>query len=110
MRHQVPGGDVAEILDRALDALLDKVEVTKLGKARKPRAQAKRPVGRHVPRAVRRGVIARDASVAPSSARTAGGAMRPASWNSTEGRAPLPLWRLRAAQGMALRAAPADLR
>jgi hypothetical protein len=37
LRHQVPSGDLAEVLDRALDALLDKVERKKLGKAKAPR-------------------------------------------------------------------------
>jgi hypothetical protein len=37
LRHQVPSGDLAEVVDRALDALLDKVEARKFGKAR-PRA------------------------------------------------------------------------
>ena len=36
LRHQVPSGDLAEVLDRALDALLDRVEGRKFGKARRP--------------------------------------------------------------------------
>ena len=60
LRHQVPSGDLAEVLDRALDALLDRVEGRKLGKTRGPRAAKKSASRRHVPRAVRREVVARD--------------------------------------------------
>jgi hypothetical protein len=60
MRHQNPSGDVAEVIDRALDALLEKVAVTKLGKAKRPRAQKASGSARCVPRAVRRAVVARD--------------------------------------------------
>jgi hypothetical protein len=60
LRHQVPTGDVAEVLDRALDALLDGIERRKLGKARKPRAAKASSSGRYVPRPVRRAVFARD--------------------------------------------------
>jgi hypothetical protein len=60
LRHQVPSGDLAEVLDRALDALLAKVEARKFGTA-KPRAAAKAsPSKRYVPREVRRQVAARD--------------------------------------------------
>ena len=60
LRHQVPSGDLAEVLDRALDALLDRVEGRKLGKTRAPRAAKKSSARRYVPRAVRRDVVARD--------------------------------------------------
>ena len=60
LRHQVPKGDLAQVIDRALDALLEKVEERKFGKAKKPRAQAKAGSGRYVSRAVRREVVARD--------------------------------------------------
>jgi hypothetical protein len=61
LRHQVPSGDLAELLDRALDALLDRVEARKLGKAKAPRAASMtRANGRYVPREVRRHVLARD--------------------------------------------------
>jgi hypothetical protein len=56
----VPSGDLAEVLDRALDALLDKVEGRKHGKTSRPRAAKKSSVRRYVPRAVRREVVARD--------------------------------------------------
>ena len=60
LRHQVPSGDLAEVLDRALDALLDRAEGRKLGKTRAPRAARKSANRRYVPRAVRRQVVARD--------------------------------------------------
>jgi 5-methylcytosine-specific restriction endonuclease McrA len=60
LRHQVPSGDLAEVLDRALDALLDRVEGRKLGKTRAPRAGKPSRAKRYVPRAVRREVALRD--------------------------------------------------
>jgi hypothetical protein len=60
LRHQVPSGDLAEVLDRALDALLDRVEGRKLGKTTAPRKARTSRVKRYVPRAVRRQVVARD--------------------------------------------------
>ena len=60
LRHQVPSGDLAQVLDRALDALLEKVETRKFGKVAKPRAARKSESRRHVPAAVRRDVVARD--------------------------------------------------
>ena len=38
LRHQVPSGDLAEVLDRALEALLEKVEARKFGQVKAPRA------------------------------------------------------------------------
>jgi hypothetical protein len=60
LRHQVPSGDLAEVLDRTLDALLDKVEARKLGKTSAPRRARTGQAKRYVPRAVRRQVAARD--------------------------------------------------
>jgi hypothetical protein len=60
LRHQVPSGDLAEVLDRALDALLDRVEGRKFGKTRAPRAAKACSNERTVPREVRRQVVARD--------------------------------------------------
>jgi hypothetical protein len=60
LRHQVPSGDLAEVLDRALDALLDRVEGRKFGKTRSPRAAKACSDGRYVPREVRRQAVARD--------------------------------------------------
>lgn len=61
-RHAVPTGDVARILERALDALIEKRSQGKLAIVRKPQRQP-RPTernSRHVPSAVRREVWARD--------------------------------------------------
>jgi hypothetical protein len=60
LRHQVPSGDLAEVLDRALDALLDKVEGRKFGKTERPRAAKVSSGKRTVPRAKRREAVARD--------------------------------------------------
>jgi hypothetical protein len=61
MRHAVPSGDLATILNRALDALLEELERQKSGAARHPqRARAGAPNSRHIPAAVRRAVWARD--------------------------------------------------
>ena len=62
MRHVVSSGDVAAILDRALDLLLADLERTKIGAAVRPRPQSKsRGSSRHIPAAVRRAVWTRDA-------------------------------------------------
>src|SRR5213594_799304 len=37
LSHQIPSGDVAEVLDRALDALIEKLEKRKFARARRPR-------------------------------------------------------------------------
>jgi hypothetical protein len=60
LRHQVPSGDLAEVVDRALDVLLDKVEARKFGKARRPRAAKASRGKRTVSRAARREALARD--------------------------------------------------
>ena len=60
LRHQLPSGDLAEVLDQALDALLDKVEGRKFGKTRAPRPAKQCTDRRYVPRAVRRQAVARD--------------------------------------------------
>jgi hypothetical protein len=60
LRHQVPSGDLAEVLDRALDALLHKVEGRKFGKTRAPRAARPCTDRRYVPREARRQAAARD--------------------------------------------------
>src|SRR5690349_3013564 len=60
LRHQLPGGDLGAVIDKALDVLLEKVEARKFGKVKKPRAAARSRSRRHVPAAVRREVVARD--------------------------------------------------
>ena len=60
LSHTVPSGDVAEVLDRALDALIVRLEKRKYGATDRPARPggAKRP--RHIPAHVRRAVRARD--------------------------------------------------
>ena len=69
LRHSVPDGDVAVILDRALTVLLDKLEKQKCGsgkthvKRKTPMKAPRRPRAdrsRHVPASVRREVWAHD--------------------------------------------------
>jgi hypothetical protein len=60
LRHQIPTGDPAAIVDRALARLVDDLERTKLAKAAKPRTSADTSSTRYVPAAVRRAVWARD--------------------------------------------------
>ena len=63
MRHAVPDGDPAVILDRAVTVLLAHLERTKLAATNRPRAGRELTLGsRHVPAAVRRAVWARDGS------------------------------------------------
>ena len=59
--HAVPAGDVAEVLDRALDALIHKLERRKLGAAEKPQPQRGASArARHIPAHIRRAVWERD--------------------------------------------------
>jgi hypothetical protein len=61
LRHQVPDGDPAVVVDRALTLLLQDLERTKVGVARTPRAgRTATPGSRHIPAAVRRQVWKRD--------------------------------------------------
>ncbi len=60
LRHQVPSGDLAEVLDVVLDRFLDKVEARKFGKVKKPRAARKSRGKRYVPNETRRQAVARD--------------------------------------------------
>jgi 5-methylcytosine-specific restriction endonuclease McrA len=62
LRHSIPDGDPAAVVDRALTLLLEHLERTKLAQAKAPR-QASRPIApgsRHIPASVRRAVWARD--------------------------------------------------
>lgn len=61
LRHQLPNGDIAEIVERGLDALLAEVRRKRTGAVERPRQQ-KPPTRRtrHVPAAVRRAVWERD--------------------------------------------------
>ena len=61
LSHAVPSGDAAEVIDRALDVLILKLESRKTGRAQRPRPESARtPKGRHVPAHVRRAVWERD--------------------------------------------------
>jgi RuvA, C-terminal domain len=62
LRHQIPSGDMAAVLDRALDALIVKLEKSKFAATDRPRArrQPMSPDSRHIPAHVKRAVWARD--------------------------------------------------
>jgi len=61
LSHAVPSGDVAQVLDRALDVLILQLERRKTGSARRPRASTPpAPRSRYVPAHVRRAVWERD--------------------------------------------------
>jgi 5-methylcytosine-specific restriction endonuclease McrA len=63
LRHEIPDGDLAAIIDRALTLLVSKVERTKFGATPQPRTRQAAPVttrSRRIPAAVRRAVWARD--------------------------------------------------
>jgi len=67
LRHTVPNGDPAAIIDRALAVLIAQLEKAKLGAAARPRSGSQVGSGRacpattrHVPAAVKRAVWARD--------------------------------------------------
>ena len=63
MRHAVPNGDPAAIVERALDLLLQHARKTKFGETSKPRPQAAAmPRGRNIPKAIKRQVWKRDAA------------------------------------------------
>jgi hypothetical protein len=61
--HAVPTGDVAQVLDRALDALIERLEKRRRAATANPRSAPPRPAKnpRTVPAAVRRAVWERDA-------------------------------------------------
>jgi hypothetical protein len=60
LSHALPSGDLAQVLDRALDALIGQLERRKLGAAKKPRPPRASARERRVPAHVRRVVWARD--------------------------------------------------
>jgi 5-methylcytosine-specific restriction endonuclease McrA len=67
LAHQVPSGDVAQVLDRALDALVLALEKRKFGRTEKPREPKSREqeprtafAKRYIPAHVKRAVAARD--------------------------------------------------
>jgi hypothetical protein len=61
MRHSVPNGDPAVIVDRALTVLLAELERAKLGRTKRPKpTRSSRTDTRHIPAAVKRAVWKRD--------------------------------------------------
>jgi len=61
LRHAIPTGDVAEVFDRALTALVADLQRKKLANVGRPRRPKKAALeSRHIPAAVRRTVFARD--------------------------------------------------
>jgi hypothetical protein len=61
LSHQVSSGDVAEVLDRALDALILTLEKRKFAATAKPRARQRHSTAhRHIPAEVKRTVWERD--------------------------------------------------
>jgi hypothetical protein len=62
LSHQIPDGNIPDVFDRALDALITQLEKRKFAATGKPRP-ARRPApadGRHIPAHVRRAVWERD--------------------------------------------------
>jgi 5-methylcytosine-specific restriction endonuclease McrA len=60
MRHANAGGDLAVVVERAVDLLLEKLEKQRLGKTSRPRSSRERSDGSRVSRATRRAVFERD--------------------------------------------------
>ena len=58
--HAVPSGDLAQLLDRALDALNEKLERRKFAKAERPRPCRPSEHARQIPASVKRAVWERD--------------------------------------------------
>jgi 5-methylcytosine-specific restriction endonuclease McrA len=61
LSHAVPSGDVADVLDRALDALIGQLEKRKCGATDRPRTgRQRKPTKRCIPAHVKRAVWERD--------------------------------------------------
>ena len=64
MRHELPDGDIAQVLERALDLLIADRMKKRFGQTTKPRraraSAAPKPDSRHIPNEVRRQALARD--------------------------------------------------
>jgi hypothetical protein len=58
--HAVPAGDVAQVLERALGELVERLEKRKFAKSDRPRPGRSGTKGRYVPAAIRRAVWQRD--------------------------------------------------
>jgi hypothetical protein len=63
LRHAIPDGDLGQIVDRALTALLDDLARKKLAAAKRPAAsRGTPPLSRHIPARVKRAVWLRDSA------------------------------------------------
>ena len=60
LAHQLRPGDLGAVLERALRALVEKLEHRKYAATSQPRAARSSKGGRHIPASVRRAVLARD--------------------------------------------------
>ena len=62
LSHRLPSGDVAQVFDRALDALRSQLEKQKFAATTKPRPRSRRSIAnaRHIPADVKRAVWQRD--------------------------------------------------
>jgi hypothetical protein len=65
MRHRVDRGDLATLVERAMDVLIEQVQKERFGLGRKPRstveqAEAREVHTRHIPAAIERAVVERD--------------------------------------------------
>jgi hypothetical protein len=60
LRHRIPSGDIAEVLDCALEALVQQLEKRKCAATDTPRQRRSAANGRYVPAEVRRAVWQRD--------------------------------------------------
>jgi hypothetical protein len=62
LRHQIPDGDLGQIFDRALEALLRDVRRTKFAEVASPQSKQDRrkSASRHIPAAIKRAVAERD--------------------------------------------------
>ncbi len=66
LRHRIPDGDLACIVERALDLLIDHVKKERFGVGRKPRQPSAVAImqeeasSRHIPDAIKRKVYQRD--------------------------------------------------
>jgi 5-methylcytosine-specific restriction endonuclease McrA len=58
--HALPSGDIAQVIDRALDALVERLEKQKFAKGARSRSQRGAAKGRHIPAAVKTAVWVRD--------------------------------------------------
>jgi len=63
LRHKIPDGDIASVMELALDVLIEKTSKEWFAIGRKPRAdshESKKTTSRHVPDAIKRAVFERD--------------------------------------------------